>query len=88
VELRADFPGPYHESIFILSPGWASEDRQPFPAVTIEPGKTGRLALKWQAWVKSGLWVRRTGAISEPGFPPAEPNRMWLRVRVAKLDSA
>lgn len=75
VQLICAFQG---ESIRGLSPRWHAGT---FPQVKIEAGKTERLRLNWPDWVRRGLWTSRNHEVmAEPGFPPAEPGKIWMRV--------
>ncbi|MFM9962448.1 MAG: M56 family metallopeptidase [Planctomycetaceae bacterium] len=63
-----------------LSPKWLTADREPFPQTKIEAGQTGRMRLNWREWVRQGLWSSRNHeTIAEPGFPPNEPGKIWVK---------
>ena len=63
-----------------LSPKWLTADREPFPQTKIEAGQSGRMRLNWREWVRKGLWSSRNHEpIAEPGFPPNEPGKIWVK---------
>jgi hypothetical protein len=78
LQLRTGIGEKQRDLVIVLSPEFPHSSTK----ITIEPGATATLRLKWQDWLKRGFWVMRTGEIAEQGFPPAEPGRMWVRVGI------
>lgn len=71
-----------------LSPKWRTMDREPFPQTTIEAGQTGQVRLNWREWVRKGLWSPRTHeTVAEPGFPPEEPGKIWVKAGLGNISS-
>lgn len=85
VELLSEFES---ESIRGLSPKWLIADREPFPPIKIEAGQTGRMRLNWREWARKGLWSSRNREVmAEPGFPPAEPGKVWVKAKLGSGSS-
>ncbi|MCI0681104.1 MAG: DUF1559 domain-containing protein [Gemmataceae bacterium] len=75
VQLTSELRG---EPVRGLSPRWHSGT---FAQVKIEAGRSERLRLNWGDWVRRGVWSSRNHEpMAEPGFPPAEPGKIWVRV--------
>lgn len=71
-----------------LSPHWLKAEREPFAKIKIEAGKTGRMRMIWKDWVRGGLWSsRHHEVITEPGFPPDEPGKIWVKAGLASAGS-